>query len=193
MTPITLTTLKAISTKPLGSRKREIAFKFANFTLLSAPIGDLPDQVLIDWCALYTPEHAGHFNTWYFNSHDNDGDQLDAKTLFHHIPIKDNPIVNWSSKQFIPVRDQLELMVETAEKYGYLAMGCDGNKHRGPSVFAMFLSLAGVDPKESTHIANELFGSNFVFSFVRRRIARLGYELGNERPDLRKRLQELIG
>jgi hypothetical protein len=176
-------------------------FNFRRFRIMSCAVGTIKDRVVMDWCLFRNfrhgltdeSEHDGKYCTWYFNSGDHDFDSLDAKTLFHHLPVKHNPIYYWSTKPFEKIRDALPQMVETAEKYGYLAMGCDGNKHRGPSVFAMFLCLAGVAPREATKIANEFFGCNFVLPFVRRRIASLGYELGNQNPELRTRLQVLIG
>jgi hypothetical protein len=167
-------------------------FRFKNFKLLSAAIGTSADERIIQSCRENSDGDDGFFNTWYFNSGDMDFDTIDAKKIFHWWPVKHNPIWNWSPKPFEPIRDQLAWMISTAEEHGYLAMGCDGNKHRGPSVFAMFLSLAGYEPKIATDIANHFFGSNFVMHWVRARIARLGWELGNQRPDLRLRAAKLL-
>lgn len=175
-------------------------FCFPGFTLLGIGVGSSSDLRVQRFCRensrvnlIEEPFHDGKFNTWYFNSGDRDGDRLDAKALFHYFPVEDNPIYSWGRGPFRPIVAQFPLMIETAEKYGYLAFGCDGNKHRGPTVFAAFLCLAGASPKEATRMANEIFGSNFVLPFVRRRIAKLGWVLGNEQPELRLRLRRLMG
>jgi hypothetical protein len=168
-------------------------FVFDKFSLLSCAVGTSSDQRLINECASRSKDgQDGKYNTFYFNSSDLDFDKIDAKKIFHWLPVKDNPIWHWSTEEFLPIRDALKDMVEVGERHEYLAMGCDGNKHRGPSVFAMFLSLAGVEPKEATRIANKFFGCNFVLPFVRARIAKLGYDLGNQNPELRARAQRLF-
>jgi hypothetical protein len=174
-------------------------FKLEQFVLLCIAVGTSSDKRVINFCKKYSKQsdrgrmHDGKFNTWYFNDGDHDFDQINAKETFHHFPVKHNPIYAWSTKPFLPIVNELEHMILTAERHGYLAFGCDGNKHRGPSVFAMFLCLAGIPPKEATKAANEFFGSNFVMFFVRKRIAKLGWEHGNKNPELRKRLRILMG
>jgi hypothetical protein len=190
--------LKYISCTPerltkLGHVMGAKQFFFPKFTLTSIGVGSSSDERVMEFCTRHGLNHDGKYNTWYFNSGDVDFDSHKARELFHYFPVKHNPIYYWSTKPFLKIRDQLPLMVQTAEKYGYLAFGCDGNKHRGPSVFAMFLCLAGIEPKVATKAANEFLGSNFVMSWVRTRIARLGYEYGNQNPELRERLKTLMG
>lgn len=83
-------------------------------------------------------------------------------------------------------------MVECARSTGYVAMGCDGQRHRGPSVFAAFLSLAGCSPSESEKIASNIWGLNGVPKFTRKDIAAIGFDVGNANPDLRKQLLEVM-
>jgi hypothetical protein len=194
----TIDYLQLHSSKPPAWTKDGLAFGarifyLAQFTLLGIGVGTSSDKRVMQFCDANAKTNDGKYNTWYFNSEDLDGDSINARNVFHWFPVKWNPIIYWSAKPFEPIRDQLPEMVAVAEKYHYLAFGCDGNKHRGPSVFAMFLCLAGVDPNTATKAANHFFGSNFVMFWVRRRIARLGWDLGNQNPELRKRLRVLMG
>lgn len=175
-----------------GVIKNARIFYFKSLTLLCAAIGNSSDSRLIQISLRQSSGNDGKYNTWYFNSGDHDNDSIDAKKEFHWFPVKHNPIYQWSTKPFKPICLELGRMVWTAETFGYLAIGCDGNKHRGPSVFAMFLCLAGYNPKLATQIANQYFGCNFVMPWVRERIARLGWELGNQDPQLRARAARLL-
>lgn len=198
--------LNGISKKPelinvFGLLYAARLFRFDKFNFVCLAVGTSSDRRVIQLCEdyalksrYYGPENKdGKYCTWYFNSGDVDGDNLNARELFHWLPVKDNPIWHWSVEEFLPIRDALPEMVAAAEKWGYLAFGCDGNKHRGPSVFAMLLCLAGCSPKEATKVANKLYGANFVLPFVRARIAKLGWDLGNSQPELRSRLRILMG
>jgi hypothetical protein len=83
-------------------------------------------------------------------------------------------------------------MVECAVDQGYLAVGCDGMKHRGPSVFAMFLAYSGCEAKNAAKIANKIWGLDTVPENTRLGIAKAGYELGNANPAARKALQTVM-
>ena len=64
------------------------------------------------------------------------------------------------------------------EESKYLAIGCHGMLHRGPSAFAMILAFSGCSPAHSLEIVNHLWGLNGVKYEVRNAIAEAGYELG---------------
>ncbi len=152
------------------------------------------------------------YGTWYLNK----GNKV-AERIFNHeymagpyfgwlpwFPVKSLP--NWvpliggevlGHKRIVKaykkrMEKHWEEMVKCAEDFGYVAMGCDGHRHRGPSVFAAFLALSGCDPDTATDIANELWGLNGVPDFTREAIAKIGWDLGNQNPELRARLQKVM-
>lgn len=78
------------------------------------------------------------------------------------------------------------------EQYGYLALGCDEMKHRGPTAFAMFLSFVGCSPEHSVEIVNRRWGENGVTPATRLAVARKGEELGRRDATVRVRFQALL-
>lgn len=132
--------------------------------------------------------------TWYLNQ----GNKL-AEQIFHHeymrgpywgwLPWEHKKVVKSYSER---MEKHWEPMVQCAVEQNYLAMGCDGHKHRGPSVFAAFLSLAGCNPKTATKIANDIWALNGVPNRTRKAIAELGWNLGNQKPELRAQLQKVM-
>lgn len=133
--------------------------------------------------------------TFYFN----DGNP-DAITAFNQqyvsSPIFKSPSSGIAQKYedlISPMIDKNTVnMIGCAQKHGYLAMGCDGMKHRGPSVFAMFLAYSGCSAKSATKIANEVWGNNFVPTNTRESIAQKGFEAGARNPAGRRQLQRLF-
>jgi hypothetical protein len=83
--------------------------------------------------------------------------------------------------------------VSCAENHGYIALGCHGMQHRGPSVFAMLLAFSGCSPTHSAEIANRLWGLNYlVTARTRLAIAEAGFQLGSEQRESREKLSRLF-
>jgi hypothetical protein len=61
----------------------------------------------------------------------------------------------------------------------FLAVGCQGMAHRGPTVFGAVLALMGCSPQHSAEIVNFLWGLNGVAPEVRKAVLEAAYELGN--------------
>lgn len=173
--------------------KRLRAFQVGKLYLAGAAIGG-SDAVEVASLSK-APASAKHC-TWYLNK-----GNKEAEKIFHHEYMR-GPYWGWLDFLFNVtgvvksyekrLENHWEPMVSCAESYGYLAMGCDGHRHRGPSVFASFLSLSGCVPDTATDIANYLWRLNGVPDFTREKIAKIGWKLGNEKPELRKRLQEVM-
>lgn len=174
--------------------KRLRAFRIGKLELSGLAIGgSLASEVASLSRAPASRKHC----TWYLNKGNKEAEQV-----FFHEYMR-GPYWAWVDWLFEitgvvssyekRLAKHWEPMVKCAEDYGYVAMGCDGHRHRGPSVFASFLSLSGCDPDTSTDIANYLWKLNGVPDFARERIAKIGFDLGNKQPDLRKRLQAVMG
>ncbi len=69
-------------------------------------------------------------------------------------------------------------MLSCLRDYRFLNVGCDGMKHRGPTVFAMLLSFSGCAPWRSAVIANLLWDSNGVPFQVRYDAASTAWKQG---------------
>ncbi len=78
------------------------------------------------------------------------------------------------------------------EKHHYLAIGCNNEQHRGPSVFAMILSFSGCTPEHSVALVNHYWGLNGVPLATRLAIAQKGYEMGARRPASRLKMSALF-
>ncbi|MBF0362365.1 MAG: hypothetical protein HQK49_15215 [Oligoflexia bacterium] len=82
--------------------------------------------------------------------------------------------------------------LDCAEKHHYIAVGCDAQKHRGPSVFGMILSFSGCTPRHAAEIVNNIWGLNGVPAKTRFAIIEAAYQLGNSNPIQRMKLQTLF-
>lgn len=136
------------------------------------------------------------FCTWYLN----EGNKH-AEEIFHHkyLPGPYMAILEIFRTTKGIARDYEErltpfagAMIDCAESYGYVAAGCDGQFHRGPSEFAWFLGLSGCTAQSALDIANKVFGTNHVPKRTRKAIAQKGVDLGDREPMLRKRLQKVM-
>lgn len=129
--------------------------------------------------------------TWYFGS----GNASAEKTFnFRPLPPIFGHDVERSSSAFyeilqdefsVAVPHYLACMVEN----GYLAMGCEEMKHRGPSAFGMLLAYSGCDPKSAYETVNKIWGLNGIDPNVRLAIIQKGFQLGNEQPDGRLKMR----
>ena len=172
--------------------KRLRCFLIGKLTLCGVAIGASDAAEL----AAMSPAKASDKHcTWYFNS-----GNREAEKVFHHTHLV-GPYMSWApwiSREDIAndfervLNPQLGLMLSCAEKYQYIAGGCNGQRHRGPSEFAWFLSVAGCNPRTATDIAFHKWHLNGVKDSTRLEIATRGYELGHKYPEYRRRFQEVM-
>ncbi|MES2854890.1 MAG: hypothetical protein V4692_03450 [Bdellovibrionota bacterium] len=131
--------------------------------------------------------------TWYMN----DGNREAIKAFNQRFVERPTSNIEKSVEEYERVlqssfdKDAVN-MVSCAEENQYVALGCDGMRHRGPSVFAMVLAFAGCDPTRSVQIANSIWGTNGIPTATRVALAQRAYELGSERSDSRARLQAVM-
>lgn len=175
---------------------RSHTFKFGDVILLGGSIGySLPFKITEFAEENSTASSAEKYCTWYYN----EGNDF-ASTLFNHHyvtnPQKLTPITGAQEYHDV-LKDQFAKstpnFLSCLENHKYLAMGCNGQMHRGPSVFGMLLSFSGCTSKNSLTIVNKLWGANGVKPEVRQAIIEEGYKLGNEDPEARLRMQKALG
>jgi hypothetical protein len=88
--------------------------------------------------------------------------------------------------------DDPEGFLGCAADHGYIAVGCDGMRHRGPTAFGMVLAFSGCKPGHALQIVNDIWGLNGVPEGVRLAILRAAHELGRANPAESARLRDLF-
>ena len=175
---------------------RHHTFRFGDVILLGGAIGySNPFKITSFAEENSTATSAEKYCTWYYN----DGNDF-ASTLFNHHYVSNPQKVTevTGPKEYREVlKDQFAKanlsFLSCLESHKYLAMGCDGQMHRGPTVFGMLLSFSGCSSKNSLAIVNKLWGKNGVKPEVRQAIIEEGYKLGNDDPEARLRMQKALG
>ncbi len=135
--------------------------------------------------------HSEKYCTWYFNK----GNPLAEKFFnWRYVmkPTANIPVIvaNYSSVLDSSFDDEPENFVSCVTKNHYLAMGCNDQQHRGPSVFAMVLAYSGCTPLHAVTIANGLWGLNGVPFESRLALAQHGYDLGSANPEARLKMAQ---
>ena len=176
----------------ISNLKRVHVYQFGKLTLAGLAVGNSDYRYVQSLAKQYGVTDAKSC-TWYFNT-GNDA----AAAAFNYLPLP-RP---WLAPPSIAKKYDVVLegsfdrndnnMLACARKYNYVAMGCDGMKHRGPSVFAALLTYAGCTPKHSREIADKVWGSNFVSDSTREAIAALGAKYAGQNPAGAAELQTMM-
>lgn len=174
---------------------RDHVFKFGDVILLGGSIGYSNPYKVTEFAEKNsTASSIDKYCTWYYN----EGNDF-ASTLFNHFYVS-NPqnvtVVTGPQEYREVLKDQFAQantsFLSCLEDHKYLAMGCNGQMHRGPTVFGMLLSFSGCSSKNSLTIVNKLWGKNGVKPEVRQAIIEEGYKLGNEDLEARLRMQKIL-
>ena len=175
--------------------KRAHVYQLGSLTLAGLAVGKSDTAAVVRLANTFSKANQNQkYCTWYFNK----GNE-EAEAAFNHNYVSSPQFK--SPKIAEQYRERLNYMFlgkgqdtigSCAMNQKYIAMGCNSQKHRGPSVFAMFLSFAGCSPESATKIANKTWNKNFVSKKTRRAIAKVGWDFGNENPELRYMLQNLM-
>lgn len=132
-----------------------------------------------------------NFCTWYLNK----GNTEAEKSFNHHYVDNPNKLTpEQAVTQFMGALQSsftngANTFLACAETRGYIAMGCNGQMHRGPSGIGMLLAFSGCTPEHAEAIVDRIWGLNGVQYNVRLSIIQAGFDLGSQNPALRQRLQ----
>jgi hypothetical protein len=135
-----------------------------------------------------------HYCTWYVNK----GNPEAASTLvFRYVPNPDSlGEVEAAASYLAALRESLldgqEGFLGCAANHGYIAVGCDGMMHRGPSVFGMVLAFSGCEPEHALEIVDDIWGLNGVPQGTRLAVIRAAHEHGRANPAQSARLRDLF-
>ncbi|RYZ82302.1 MAG: hypothetical protein EOP06_21920, partial [Proteobacteria bacterium] len=169
-------------------------FKIGNLTLAGLGVGESDFRYVESLANQYSKyEPSERSCVFYFN----DGNQ-DAIEAFNHTYLP-SPVLRTKSiakvykERGTPLLDETPVnFLKCAQEHKFVAMGCDGMRHRGPSMFAMLLAYAGCKPENASEIANRIWGTNHVPRSTRAAIAREGFEAGNRNPEGREKIARIM-
>ncbi|MGE3975054.1 MAG: hypothetical protein AB7F59_11070 [Bdellovibrionales bacterium] len=165
--------------------ERWSAFKLGRITLAGVGIGNSDSTSVAKAAeALGQVPSSDKYCSWYLN----DGN-TDAERLFSAIYVS-NPRGSTPQKVAKEYIQKLGSSFADApinfmycmEKYNYVAVGCNGNRHRGPTVFGMILSYSGCRPESAADIVNTLWGLNGVPEENRLGAIQAAHNLGVQTP-----------
>lgn len=180
-------------TKPL---ERAHLFKFGDVSLMGVAVGNSKIQRLLDFATQNTTAaDSENYCTWYLNK----GDSA-AEENFNHFYLQNPKSLKVTTGPALYreiLKDQFAKdrpnFLTCLQDHKYLAMGCNGQRHRGPTVFGMLLAFSGCSPTNAATIVNTVWGLNGVKPEVRLAIINEGKKLGDEDPEARLRIQKIFG
>lgn len=176
--------------------KRARMFQLGETKVMGVAVGDSKAEDLVDFAYKNSDaKTSDKFCTWYYN----DGNEK-AEAWFNWNYVS-NPM--WMSpstgaKKFSSAlknefsKDETSFL-SCAQNHKYIAMGCNGQKHRGPSVFGMMLAYSGCSVNNAATIVNTIWGLNGVGKDTRLAIINEGKKFGDADPEGRRRLQQSFG
>ncbi|HLE00069.1 MAG TPA: hypothetical protein VJB59_07410 [Bdellovibrionota bacterium] len=167
-------------------------FRIGRLTLAGMAIGASEASDVIGLAETYSVTADDHYCTWYVNKGNK---EAEAEFNFRYVsnPLYSSP--SRAAKEFMGTLDSsfkggpgVPSFWSCAINQGYIAMGCNGQMHRGPSVFGMILAFSGCSSEHALTIANRIWGLNGVLPEVRLAIIQAARDFGDSRPDLRAKL-----
>ncbi len=170
-------------------------YKIGQLTLAGMAVGNSNVSDVIGVAKKYsTAGTRDKYCTWYLN----DGNK-EASQEFDYNPLPKptgSQYDSMSKKWMSIVGDEFDQealsFVSCAEDFKYIGMGCDGQKHRGPTVFGMLLSYAGCSPANSVAIVNKIWGENGITPQMRKALAQKGADLALAHPQKAQIIRDLL-
>lgn len=186
------------------------AFQFGDAVLVFGGIGRTDARAVVRTAKLYSDPittSSDKYCTWYYNE-----GNVAAEKSFHHVYLPNPnritlitataPALAMMALAEMGLKYDAEIspllnpgannFMSCIERNKYLAMGCNGQKHRGPTVFAMLLAYSGCSPKTSVDVAVSLWGRNWVLDTTRQLIASHAYNQGSAHADERLKWQRFF-
>lgn len=187
---------KKFEVKYNGRRPSNLhVYKLGRLTLAGMAVGNSNTTDVIDLAQASSKTNVSDkFCTWYFN----DGNPTAARAFnWHFVPRPTGSDYNKTGDTYMKALgtqfDQASTsFASCAVNSGYLAMGCDGMKHRGPSVFAMFLAYAGCTADHAATIATNIWGNNGITTEMRKALAQRAADVAAANPSIARQLQAVM-
>ena len=177
-----------------GAIKRLRAYRLGSVVLAGMAIGESDAASVAELAAGHEVTADERFCTWYVNR-----GNAAAEQRFHQVYLPnpsslspDNAARRYGELLGPAFAEGKGSIWWCLEEKGYLAVGCNGQKHRGPTVFGMVLAALGCSPENAAEIVNRIWGLNGVPPANRLAPIRQAYDLGAERAGLHPRLRERL-
>jgi hypothetical protein len=170
-------------------------FKVGKVILAGMAIGDSPASSVEKLAQYYSPEIAQNgYCTWYVG---NKNAHAAQSFNFYPIPGFFELDIHTAAPTFMKALgdsffDAPNNFLSCAQNHGYLAMGCEEMKHRGPTVFGMVLAASGCTPVHAATIANQVWGLNGVDPAIRLSVIQAAYDYAQNNPAEQDKLAELL-
>ncbi len=188
---------KEIPAPSFSGLNRVHAFRLGNVTLVGLAVGESKVASVQSLATSFAPQmsRAEKSCTFYHN----DGND-EAQVAFNWYPLPKPTGSDYAkrvgefSRVLVDIFDTAPNdFVACAKNERYIAMGCDGMKHRGPTVFAATLAYSGCSPEHATLIVNSLWGSNGIKSEMRVAIAQWAKTIAAAHPAKASELRVAFG
>ncbi len=179
-----LNTFKSLEVKSaVSGLPRLHAYQVGRVLITGLAVGDANTNTLIKFNTHYSNVSASDkYCTWYLNQ----GNQA-AEKAFAWRPLSkptSTKVINEYMTKIGPEFDKNAVnMVSCAENKRLITLGCQGMRHRGPTVFGMLLAYSGCSAVSATKIVNSVWGNNGIKTEVRQAIMQKAYELGVAHAD----------
>lgn len=178
------------------------AFRVGQATLVGLAIGFSPVNEVMELARSITSgaSEANGFHTWYFSSDYefaaskfNDYD-LPSPALSELKDIDRTTLVDAFDHAFTEMLDpeRPRNFINALETDSFLALGCDAERHRGPTVFGMVLAASGCSSQQAAEIVNTVWGLNTVPEDLRLEIIERASKIGDAHPLWRERLRRVL-
>lgn len=191
---VSLGTTDALKKKKI---KNAHAFKLGDVMLIGLAVGD-SNPASVMQLAIEHARSAPDLNycTWYLN-HPKSSEPFDqtsrieAARLFNHRDIKRSPSLLQEQEAIVEIWDAIEKVffeespsfLECVLDQHYLAIGCNGMVHRGPTVFGMLLAFTGCSVQHSLEIIDYFWPSEGLKNEVRRALLQKAYAFGQQHQE----------
>ena len=178
---------------------RDRLYKIGGLTLTGLAVGKSDVEKMKDLALSVTKGNSFRADEKYCTFYLNKGKEKQEKEFNHSYLAKPYFVRSHSKLQrqyASAMRPLLEenstTFVSCAKDHGYIAMGCNGQKHRGPTAVAMLLAYAGCSANNAVNIVNSVWGKNFVLFSTRWKLAQMAHDWGKENPQNREVLQSVM-
>ena len=170
------------------------AFRLGGVVLAGMAVGDSDAAAVARLAEGHGATAADRYCTWYVNRGNREAERLFRQIyLPNPSSLRADEAAQVYGELFGPaLTEGPDGLWQCLDEKGFLAVGCNGQKHRGPTAFGMILAALGCTPEHAAEIVNNLWGLNDVPVATRLAAIRRGYEIGARNPELRARLQRLL-
>ena len=187
---------KAEIKSPIKNLERVHVYRLGDTVLAGLAIGESKASDVIALSnAFSSADSTEYYCTWYLNK---GNEQAESSFAHYYVPHPmsvapdEAPEIYLSTLESSFDLDEVSFL-SCIEQHHYLAMGCNGQMHRGPTVFGMLLAFSGCTPDHAEDIVDKVWGLNGVTRSVRRSIIAKGFELGSSRPESRAKMAAALG